>query len=480
MQHKTVSDVEKLRKSVLDKATRNNLLNSLQSFIGYGGLIHNFKNYVIRGDERYKIRFNEVYSQTVNIIREYQGLPATSNREIASLNVIKETFDKYKSFLEKVTRLRKKGKTVSQIDLVVKVNDDYALNEIYYLHKTITGLDTREWWNKASFRIMLMREVSNHIRTEITDSARNILASIKYSLLINIVLTIISLLISFILAYQFIRYLIGSIINIVNHMSNMQEKGEFDTLLKVTGTDEIGKLAEEFNNLILERGKFEEQLQLAATVFNKTSEAMVITDADNHFVMVNPAFTNITGYSLSDVIDKSPSILNSGKQDKFFYQTMWNSLLENGNWSGEILNRRKNGDIYPEWLNINSIKNNQGEIISYIAMFSDMTERKQYEDKQAHLQRQLMQSQKMESLGQLTGGIAHDFNNMLSAILGYSDLAMELADDKETVKSYLKEVILAGNRAKELISRMLAFSRGGKEIELQHLNIGPLLNDSVK
>jgi len=256
------------------------------------------------------------------------------------------------------------------------------------------------------------------------------------------------------LAYYFIRYLIGNIIKIETHMSNMRKKAEFDKLLNVKGKDEISKLAEEFNNLIKERIKFEDQLLLSATLFEKTSEAMIVTDAENHFLMVNPAFTNITGYSFEEVSGKTPVILQSGKQDEHFYKNMWESLKGNGHWAGEIINRRKNGELYPEWLNINVVKNHKGEITSYVAMFSDISERKSSEDKQASLQRQLMQSQKMESLGQLTGGIAHDFNNMLSAILGYTDLAMELGDDKESLQRYLKEVSLAGNRAKELVARM--------------------------
>lgn len=113
-------------------------------------------------------------------------------------------------------------------------------------------------------------------------------------------------------------------------------------------------------------------------------------------------------------------------------------------------------------------------------MFSDITERKQYEEKQALLQRQLLQAQKMESLGQLTGGIAHDFNNMLSAILGYTDLAMEIENDKDKLNSYLKEVSLAGNRAKELVFQMLSFSRGNKDVDLHLTNIDSLLKESIR
>lgn len=285
---------------------------------------------------------------------------------------------------------------------------------------------------------------------------------------------------SFILGYRIIHRLVGGIINIENHMSNMQTYGVFDELLVVSGNDEITKVAESFNNLINDRTKYEEQLVLAGTVFEKTSEAMIITDDNNRFISVNPAFTKITGYTLDEIIGKTPALLQSGKHDDNFYKEMWTTLLEKGYWSGEIENRRKNGEIYSEWLNINIIKNTQGNVINYIAMFSDMTERKKSEERQERLKHQLIQAQKMESLGQLTGGIAHDFNNMLSAIIGYTELAMELGDDKVKRLEYLKEVTLAGDRAKKLVAQMLAFSRGDKDGELQQVDVDTLLKESIK
>ena len=474
-----IADVEKLRTAAIHKATRNDLLNSLQSIIGFGGLIHNYKNYVIRGRQSYMNNFNIIYIDAINVIKQYQEMPGISEKEINALNIIKATFDKYKSLLENTRRLRNKGRSVSEIDSIVRVDDRPALEAIEYLHKTVTGLDTSIWWDKASTRIELIREVSNSVRTDIFDLAQQNQKSSTQSLYLYLVLSIASLMISFILGYRIIRYLVGSIISMEVHISEMQEQGEFDRLLSVNGTDEINKLADAFNNLIIERGKFEEQLRLAATVFDKTSEAMVITDANNQFVMVNPAFTHITGYSLDEIIGKTPAILKSGKQDEEFYKQMWNSLEQGGNWSGEILNQRKNGDIYPEWLNINVIKNNKGEVTRHIAMFTDITERKRNEEEQVNLQRQLLQTQKMESLGQLTGGIAHDFNNMLSAILGYTELAMETNNDKATLNKYLNEVVLAGNRAKDLVVQMLAFSRGNKDIEFQMVEVDALLIESI-
>lgn len=131
---------------------------------------------------------------------------------------------------------------------------------------------------------------------------------------------------------------------------------------------------------ITEKKLVEEKLRLSALVFEHASEATVITDAANQIISVNPAFTAITGYGPDEVIGKNPRFLNAGKHPQDFYRQMWDALLTKGNWAGEIQNRRKNGDIYTEWLSINVLKDENGTINRHIAVFSDITEAKRAKD----------------------------------------------------------------------------------------------------
>lgn len=126
-------------------------------------------------------------------------------------------------------------------------------------------------------------------------------------------------------------------------------------------------------NDVTQKRHAQEQLRLAAKVFDRAGEAITITDAEGRIITVNDAFTKITGYTLTEVLGKNPNILQSGKHSKEFYAQMWRGLAEHGSWQGEILNRRKNGDIYPEWLTINSVRNEEGHITNYVAIFSDIT-----------------------------------------------------------------------------------------------------------
>ena len=128
--------------------------------------------------------------------------------------------------------------------------------------------------------------------------------------------------------------------------------------------------------------KAETKINIVENIFENSNEAIVITDSQGNIEIVNDTFCQITGYSHFDVIGKTPAILNSGRQDKHFYQKFWRQLTITGSWSGEIWNKRKNGEVYPEWLNISCIRNDDGEITHYVAQFSDISATKRSEEEQ--------------------------------------------------------------------------------------------------
>lgn len=125
----------------------------------------------------------------------------------------------------------------------------------------------------------------------------------------------------------------------------------------------------------------EEKFQLAARIFEHNAEGIIVTDADNRIVMVNRAFTLVTGYTPEEVLGQNPKILSSGQQDPAFYREMWLALRERGEWHGEIINRRKSGELYHEWLTISAVRNEAGETTNYVAVFSDLTARKRIEER---------------------------------------------------------------------------------------------------
>ena len=145
------------------------------------------------------------------------------------------------------------------------------------------------------------------------------------------------------------------------------------------GNADIGEMANSFNALLESLQYATKRLDLFSQVFENSGEAIVITDAERNIVAVNHAFTLMTGYDPAEVLWKNPKLLSSGRQTPEFYQNMWKSINETGQWQGEIWNRRKNGEIYPEWLSIGTVKDDQGKVVNYISIFNDITQRKESE-----------------------------------------------------------------------------------------------------
>ncbi len=127
-----------------------------------------------------------------------------------------------------------------------------------------------------------------------------------------------------------------------------------------------------------------EAQRVAATTF-ESQEGMMITDGKGLILRVNRAFTELTGYEAEEVVGKSPSVLKSGRQSAEFYQSMWGMLRATGYWQGEVWNRRKGGELYPEWLTISAVADEQGRTTHYVGAFSDITERKEAEERIRHL-----------------------------------------------------------------------------------------------
>jgi diguanylate cyclase (GGDEF)-like protein/PAS domain S-box-containing protein len=152
---------------------------------------------------------------------------------------------------------------------------------------------------------------------------------------------------------------------------------ELSTACKATAADKPNHFVM-ISRDITERRLAEEELRVAATAF-EAREGMMITNPQGVILRVNKAFTEITGYKAEEVIGQNPRLLNSGHHDPEFYAHMWETIIHDGNWKGEIWNRRRSGEIYPEWLTITAVKNGQGVTTHYVSTLTDITERKENE-----------------------------------------------------------------------------------------------------
>ncbi|HEY6095878.1 MAG TPA: PAS domain S-box protein [Gallionellaceae bacterium] len=142
----------------------------------------------------------------------------------------------------------------------------------------------------------------------------------------------------------------------------------------------LGPLWIVYQTDISARKRSDEALQLAAMVYESSSEAIAVTDPDNLIIAVNPAFEKMTGYSAEEVLGKNPNFMSSGRHEQDFYRQMWLEILSKGYWQGEVWDKRKNGEIYAKALSISVIRNQDGSVHRHVALFSDITERKQSEE----------------------------------------------------------------------------------------------------
>ncbi|PJA32499.1 MAG: hypothetical protein CO187_03655, partial [Zetaproteobacteria bacterium CG_4_9_14_3_um_filter_53_7] len=223
---------------------------------------------------------------------------------------------------------------------------------------------------------------------------------------------------------------------------------------------------------LTDRKRNEIRLRKLSQAVEQAGEAMVITDGKGTIEYANPAFTQVTGYRLDELLGENPSVLQSGKQDAQFYVDMWETLTRGEVWQGKLINEKKDGSHYPAMLTIAPMLDEAGGVTNYIGIQKDLTE---YEA----LEGQFHQSQKMEAVGTLIGGIAHDFNNTLAGITGNLYMAKKAAAELPDVVNRLSNVENFAFRASSMIQQLLTFSRKGT-VQMNPISITPFLKEVIK
>lgn len=208
---------------------------------------------------------------------------------------------------------------------------------------------------------------------------------------------------------------------------------------------------------------------MLVTALDAAANTLVITDGDGTIEWANRAFCEVSGYTLDEALGRTPGeLLKSGVHDDAFYRRMWTTILAGRVWSGEVVNRRKDGSLYPEALTITPVKNEAGEIHHFVAIKRDLTEEKARE-------RQAFRNQRLESIGTLAGGIAHDLNNALTPILISVDLLRAGIEDPDN-KRFLDNIETSATRSAGMVKQVLNFAQG-VDGERAVLNVRHLVRD---
>lgn len=208
----------------------------------------------------------------------------------------------------------------------------------------------------------------------------------------------------------------------------------------------------------------EESLRKLSQAVEQSPVNVVITDVDGNIEYANPKFCQLTGYTLAEAIGKNPRILKSGHTSDEEYRTLWQTITAGDEWSGEFLNKAKDGSLFWERAVITSIKDEAGRIAHYLAVKEDITERKKAEETLQKMQAQLTHVARLSTLGEMAAELAHELNHPLYAILNYAKasrnvLAEEGPPDLESLREWNEEIAEIASSAGEVVRRLRSFAR---------------------
>ncbi|MDA8140060.1 MAG: PAS domain S-box protein [Desulfobacteraceae bacterium] len=213
-------------------------------------------------------------------------------------------------------------------------------------------------------------------------------------------------------------------------------------------------------------------LRRLAEAVRQASDGVVITKLDGAIVYANPAFEQMCGYPLKEIIGQTPRFLKSGRQEASFYDELWKTITSGRRWSGRMVNRRKDGRFYTADSSITPVTDSKGRLVHFAWLSRDITEAIKNEER-------LRRSQKIEAIGTLAGGIAHDFNNILFPLMGFAEMIKEDLPVDSPLQEKVDEILFAAVRSRELVQQILAFSRKG-ESKARPMRIQSIVREAIK
>ncbi|WP_424969230.1 hybrid sensor histidine kinase/response regulator [Dinoroseobacter sp. S76] len=378
---------------------KGTLISEIRGYLGYGGIIHNFKNYVLRQEDVYLQATTAQIAQFRETIAEYRTLALQPSEETA-LSAIADTIRTYEQTLPQAQTAARFGWPPARTDALVRVDDSEALAALARLE---------EVWLDA-------QEVSTQrILASVTEGNR----------LIWIGFWSIAALVLAALAIGWLLYLMFRDLNAAN-----------------------ARLARE----LAERKLLEQAQARLTTIVEQSPTTILMTDTKGQIEYANAKFEALTGWSREEIRGKTPAFLQSGDTEDHAYAEIRETLGRGEIWRGVFRNLRKDGSSYWAETTLLPLLDAQGAVQNFAGLGEDITEARRARD-------HVVRAQKLEAVGQLAGGVAHDFNNILTTIVGASHLAALDAPEGSDLAQEIDQIEIAARRAQSLVRELLTFAR---------------------
>lgn len=374
-------------------------ISSIRGHLGYGGIIHNFKNYILREDSQYYRRAEEQIGHFNSVVQLYVT-HSRSAEEQAALMTIKKTIDEYAVKLSVARNSFAQNVSPIETDRLVAVDDKAAIEALAFLEG---------FWREK-------RVVS-------TERIFDAVGRGQWLIWIGFA-SIAALLIA--------AFILGCLLILLIR--------------------DLRRTVLQLSDELVVRSKLEQSEGRLARAVEQSPATIFITDIDERILYVNRRFTELTGWTSEEVEGKTPKFLQSGDTSSKVYKEIRRALKAGTEWHGVFRNRKKSGDSYWVETTILPLVGADGVIQNYIGIGEDVTEKRQARD-------QVARAQKLEAVGLLAGGIAHDFNNILTTIVGAAHLAELDAPEGSDIAGEIKQIDIAARRAQSLVKGLLTFAR---------------------
>lgn len=378
---------------------RGALLSRLRGHLGYGGIIHNFKNFVLRQDETYLKQLDGQFADFNAAVSEFRQLDPGPQASTALL-AIESTILDYEAKLSIAKQAAAEGWPPSRTDGLVKVDDRGALEALALL--------ASDWRERR-------RVSSSAIRQSVGEGRE--LIDLGFNFLGGLAAVALAL---FGLFYLLMRELHGTV---------RQLRGELH-----------------------ERQVAQHAAKKFLSAVDQAPATIIITGTDGRIEYVNDKFCDVSGYSAGEVIGKTPGFLQSGETADATYLELRRRIALGEEWRGLFCNRKKAGGTYLAETAILPLRDTDGSITHYIGIGEDITEK-------SLAQERMQKAQKMEAVGMLASGVAHDFNNVLTTILGNVHLALMETIKGDALRDELEQIDIAAKRARHMVREILTFAR---------------------